>query len=103
MEFPQFEQMVARLEAKSRQSPAAYKTNVALLALLGFVMLAVVLGTATAAALALVALPFLLWMGGIHAAAALFGLGKFLVLLALALTVTTTAVPRNTPPKARVS
>jgi len=83
MEFPQFEQMVARLEAKSRQSPAAYKTNVALLALLGFVMLAVVLGTATAAILALVALPFLLWMGGIHVAAALFGLGKFLVLLAL--------------------
>lgn len=85
MEFPQFERMVARLEAKSRQSPTVYKTNVALLALLGFVMLAVVLGTATAAILSLVALPFLLWMGSIHAAAALFGLGKFLLLLALPL------------------
>jgi len=85
MELPEFEQMVARLEAKSRQTPAAYQANVALLALLGFAILAVIIGTACAVLVTLVAVPVVLWIGGFHMVAAYVWLGKLLLLLALPL------------------
>lgn len=85
MELPEFERMVARLEAKSREAPLAYKINVALLAALGFLILALVIGTAGASALALVALPFALWFGDLHSLGLLAGVGKATVLAAVPL------------------
>ncbi len=85
MDSSEFEQMVARLEAKSRQSPGAYQLNVALLAVLGFAILALIIGLAGASALALIALPFALWWGGVHSIGLLAGLGKLLLLLVLPL------------------
>ncbi|HJV71355.1 M48 family metallopeptidase [Ideonella sp.] len=85
MELPEFERMVARLENKSRQSPAVYQANVALLALLGFAILASIIGMAGVGMLILVAVPFALWWGGLHSIGLLAGLGKLLLLLALPL------------------
>lgn len=85
MELPEFERMVARLEVKSQQTPAAYRFNVALLALLGFVILALIIGSAGSVLLILVAIPFLLWSGGLHALWTYVWLGKILLLLAVPL------------------
>ena len=44
MEIEEFDRMVERLERKSAASPALYRANVAALALLGFAILALLLG-----------------------------------------------------------
>ncbi len=81
-----FERMVARLEASSHRAPGAYRLRVALLALLGFAVLALVVGLAGAGIAVLVIVPLaLLWIGGIHALAMLFGVGKLLLLMAVPL------------------
>lgn len=85
MELPEFERMVARLELKSQQTPAIYRFNVALLALLGFAILALIIGSAATVLLILVAVPFLLWSGGLHALWTYVWLGKILLLLAVPL------------------
>jgi Zn-dependent protease with chaperone function len=85
MELSKFERMVARLEKKSQQTPAAYRFNVALLALLGFAILALIIGSASSVLLALVAVPFVLWTQGLHAAWAYVWLGKLLLLMAVPL------------------
>lgn len=85
MQTAEFERMVARLEAKSRNQPATYQANVALLALLGFALLALVVGAASTTILALVAVPVAMWMGGLHAYGLFVGVSKLLLLLALPL------------------
>jgi Zn-dependent protease with chaperone function len=73
METARFEQMVARLEAESARAPALYQLKVALLALLGFAVLLLILGTT---GLGLVAL-----LGGLVLAVVLTGGKAFLLLL----------------------
>lgn len=85
MESVEFERMVARLEVKSRRSPSAYQANVALLALVGFGLLTLIVGTAGAAIVALIGVPVAMWVGGVHAYWLFVGAGKLLLLLAIPL------------------
>lgn len=85
MESCEFERMVARLEVKSQHSPGAYLANVALLALVGFGLLTLIVGTAGAAIIALIGIPIALWMGGVNSFWLLVGAGKLLLLLAIPL------------------
>ena len=85
MNAADFEQMVARLERESEQAPEAYKVKVALLALAGFALLAVLLSFAGLGLLLLAGLAWLLVSSGGTALILLLKLGKLLVLLAFPL------------------
>lgn len=85
MDAAQFEQMVARLERESRQSPVAYQLKVAALALLGFGILALIIGFAGLGLVLLVGLALATLFTGGKALILLFKLGKLLILLAIPL------------------
>ncbi|AKJ27365.1 M48 family metalloprotease [Caldimonas brevitalea] len=85
MELAQFERMVERLEAESQRSPGLYQLKVALLALLGFGLLALILGFAGLALLLIGGLLVAAVLTGGKALIVLFKLGKLLVLLAVPL------------------
>src|SRR5574341_161704 len=85
MEPAQFEQMVARLERESAQRPGLYQFKVALLALLGFGILALVLGFAGLGLLLIAGLALATLFSGGKALILLFKLGKLLILLAIPL------------------
>lgn len=82
MKTADFEQMVARLERESERAPEAYKMKVALLALAGFVLLAVLLSFAGAGLLVLAGLAWWMISSGGGALILLLKLGKLLILLA---------------------
>jgi hypothetical protein len=85
MDTPTFERMVARLEAESAQRPGAYQTKVALLALLGFGLLALVIGMSSLGLLLLVGAGIAMLATGGKAIILLLKLGKLLILLAIPL------------------
>ncbi|MCW7538045.1 M48 family metalloprotease [Aquabacterium sp. A7-Y] len=85
MEIAQFERMVARLEAESQRSLGVYQLKVGLLALLGFAILALILGFAGLALLLIGGLLVAAVLTGGKAIIVLFKLGKLLVLLAIPL------------------
>ena len=85
MDTPTFERMVARLEAASTRSPGAYQAKVALLAVLGFALLAVVVGMSGLGLMVLAGAGIALLMTGGKALILLIKLGKLLVLLAIPL------------------
>lgn len=85
MNTADFEQMVARLERESEQAPEAYKMKVALLALAGFALLAVLLSFAGLGLLLLAGFAWLMITTGGGALLLLLKLGKLLILLAFPL------------------
>jgi len=86
MEIDQFQRMVARLEQESAAAPGRYRARVALLAVLGFGIIAVVLATLGFGLVALVgAVAALAWSGGGLLLLLLAKLGKLLFLLAIPL------------------
>ncbi|HEU6456273.1 MAG TPA: hypothetical protein VN201_12465, partial [Roseateles sp.] len=86
MDTPTFERMVAQLEAESAQRPGAYQAKVALLALLGFGLLALVVSLSGLGLLLLLAgAGIALFATGGKALILLLKLGKLLVLLAIQL------------------
>ena len=85
MDIVRFKSMVARLELESAASPAQYRIKVALLALLGFAILALVLATICIGLLALVGIAGALAFTGGAALILLLKLGKLLFLLAIPL------------------
>lgn len=85
MDTPTFERMVARLEAESAQRPGAYQAKVALLALLGFVLLALVVGMSGLGLLLLAGAGIAMLMTGGKALILLLKLGKLLIVLAIPL------------------
>lgn len=85
MDIDRFRQLVARLEQQSAAAPAAYRVKVAALALLGFGILALLVGAAGAGLLLLAGvLAALVFSGGAALVLAL-KLGKLLFLLAVPL------------------
>jgi Zn-dependent protease with chaperone function len=85
MEIDQFKSMVARLEQESAAAPRQYRIKVALLALLGFAILALVLATVCIGLIALVGIAGALMFTGGAALILLLKLGKLLFLLAIPL------------------
>ncbi|HEY8876714.1 MAG TPA: M48 family metalloprotease [Roseateles sp.] len=85
MDTDQFERMVARLETESARHPGAYQAKVALLALLGFVLLALVVGMSGLGLLLLAGAGIAMLMTGGKAILLLLKLGKLLILLAIPL------------------
>jgi Zn-dependent protease with chaperone function len=85
MDTPTFERMVARLEAESTERPGAYHAKVALLALLGFALLALVVGMSGLGLLLLAGAGIAMLMTGGKAILLLLKLGKLLVVLAIPL------------------
>lgn len=85
MDRSRFAQMVARLEAQSAQSPRLYQVKVALLALLGFGLIAVLLSFAGLGLLVIAGLALAMLASGGSALLLLLKLGKGLLLLALPL------------------
>jgi len=86
MDRSEFERMVVRLEASSRKSPATYRVAVTLLVLLGFGVLAGIVGLAAAALSGLVALPVMLRNDESNAAGGAYvPASKLLLLLAIPL------------------
>lgn len=85
MDVSRFEQLIHRLEAVAARNPSAYRRRVAAVALLGFVILAAVLGMAVLMMAAMAGLLLLLFKGGGAVALVAFKLGKALLLLALPL------------------
>jgi hypothetical protein len=85
MDTPTFERMVARLEAESAQRPGAYQAKVALLALLGFGLLALIIGLSGAGLLLIVAAAIAMLATGGGALILLLKFGKLLLLLAVPL------------------
>lgn len=85
MEEAQFERMVSRLETQSSANPGAYRIKVALLALLGLGVIALLLGFAGSGLLLLAAASVALLFSGGKALLLLLKLGKLLVLLAIPL------------------
>lgn len=85
MDAARFEQMVARLEQSSSRAPRAYKIKVALLALLGLGVLALLVGVAGLGLLLLAGVALALLFSGGNALILLFKLGKLLLLLAVPL------------------
>jgi Zn-dependent protease with chaperone function len=81
----QFDTLVARLEQESTNSPSAYQTKVALLALLGFGILALILGFAGLALFLLAGLAVALLFTGGKAIILVLKLGKLLIFLAIPL------------------
>ncbi|MBI3380769.1 MAG: M48 family metalloprotease [Aquabacterium sp.] len=82
MEQAQFEKMVAELERDSVSTPRMYQFKVAMLAALGFVVLAAVLGLAGAGIVVLGGIAVVFALTGGSAAILVLKLGKLLVLLA---------------------
>lgn len=87
MDDARFEQMVARLEEDSRVAPGFYKFKVALLALAGLGILALIVGIAGAGIAALAAAVVAFVLTGGKAFIVLLKLGKLLILLAVPLWV----------------
>lgn len=87
MDQTRFEQMVARLEVESQNHPTRYQVKVALLAMLGFGVLAAIIGFAGLGLLLLVGVVLAVVFTGGKAAILLVKLGKLLVLLAIPLWV----------------
>jgi Zn-dependent protease with chaperone function len=85
MDTPTFERMVARLEAESAQRPGAYQAKVALLALLGFGLLALVVGMSGLGLLLLAGAGIAMLATGGSALILLVKFGKLLILLAIPL------------------
>lgn len=85
MDVSRFEQLIHRLEAVARRNPSGYRARVAAVALLGFVILAAVLGMALLVVAALAGVVLLLFKGGGAIALVALKLGKVLILLALPL------------------
>ncbi len=85
MDIDTFQRTVARLEQQSAAAPRAYQTRVALLAALGFGILALLLGTVGLGLLLLVALVVWVALQGGTALLLLLMFGKLLVLLAVPL------------------
>jgi Zn-dependent protease with chaperone function len=85
MDTPTFERMVARLETESAQRPGAYRAKVALLALLGFGLLALVVGMSGLGLLLIAGAGIGLLVSGGKAIILLLKLGKLLILLAVPL------------------
>lgn len=85
MDQTRFEQMVARLERESAQSPGLYQIKVALLALLGFGILALILSFAGAGLLIIAGASLAVLLSGGKALILLFKLGKLLLILAIPL------------------
>lgn len=85
MDTPTFERMVARLEAESAQRPGAYQAKVALLALLGFGLLALVVSMSGLGLLLLAGAGIAMLATGGKALILLLKLGKLLILLAIPL------------------
>jgi Zn-dependent protease with chaperone function len=81
----QFKTMVARLEQESAAAPRQYRVKVALLALLGFAILALVLATVGLGLVALIGIAGALAFTGGAALLVLLKLGKLLFLLAIPL------------------
>ncbi len=87
MEQAQFEAMVARLEIESRAAPGAYQARVALLALLGFGLMAAIVGLAGLGLLLAVGLVVAVVLTGGKALILVLKLGKLLVLMLVPLWV----------------
>jgi Zn-dependent protease with chaperone function len=85
VDIDRFKSMVARLEQESAAAPRRYRVKVALLALLGFAILALVLATVGLGLLALVGIAGALAFTGGAALLILLKLGKVLFLLAIPL------------------
>ncbi|MEK8032049.1 M48 family metallopeptidase [Ideonella sp. DXS29W] len=85
MDAERFAQMVGRLERESTEHPRSYALKVAALAVLGFFILAIVLGAAGLGLLLLVGIALATLLTGGKALLLLFKLGKLLVLLAIPL------------------
>ena len=81
MDAVQFRAMVERLEVESVAAPAAYRMKVAALALLGFLILALLLGSVGLGLLLLGGLAAAVAFSGGSALILLFKLGKLLILL----------------------
>jgi Zn-dependent protease with chaperone function len=85
MDIDRFKDMVARLEQESARAPRRYRVKVALLALLGFAILALVLATVGFGLVALAGIGAALAFTGGAALLLLLKLGKLLFLLAIPL------------------
>lgn len=85
MDDARFEQMVARLERESVEAPRAYQVKVALLALLGLGVLALIVGTAGLGLFLLAGLLLAVLLSGGKAIFLLVKFGKLLLLLAIPL------------------
>lgn len=83
MEIDKFKAMVARLEADSAVSPQAYRLKVGALALLGFGILALLLGTVGLGIVLLVALVLAVALSGGTALLLLLKFGKLLFFIAV--------------------
>ncbi|MGN6828260.1 M48 family metallopeptidase [Paucibacter sp. M5-1] len=85
MDDARFEQMVARLERESLATPRSYQLKVALLALLGLGVLALIVGIAGLGLLILAGLAVAVLLSGGKALLLLIKFGKLLILLAVPL------------------
>ncbi|HEX6707901.1 MAG TPA: M48 family metallopeptidase [Albitalea sp.] len=85
MDQARFEQMVARLERESDASPRSYQLKVAALALLGFLILALIVGVAGFGLVLLAGIAVATLLTGGKALILLFKLGKLLLVLAIPL------------------
>jgi hypothetical protein len=85
MDTPTFERMVARLETQSAQRPTAYQAKVALLALLGFGLLALIVSMSGLGLLLIAGVGIAMLATGGKAIILLLKLGKLLVPLAIPL------------------
>ena len=85
MDTPTFERMVARLETQSAQRPRAYQAKVALLALLGFALLALIVSMSGLGLLLIAGAGIAMLATGGKAIILLLKLGKLLLLLAIPL------------------
>jgi Zn-dependent protease with chaperone function len=85
LEIDRFKSMVARLEQESAVAPRRYRVKVALLALVGFAILALVLATVGFGLVALLGIAGALAFSGGAALLLLLKLGKLLFLLAVPL------------------
>lgn len=85
MDISRFEHLIQRLESVAARNPSGYRARVAAVALLGFVILAAVLGMAVLTVAALAGIVFMLIKGGGALALIALKLGKTLILLALPL------------------
>jgi Zn-dependent protease with chaperone function len=81
MEVDDFKRLVTRLERESAVAPRAYRTRVAALAVLGFGILALLLGAMGLGIVALVGVALAIALSGGKAAILLLKLGKLAVLL----------------------
>jgi Zn-dependent protease with chaperone function len=85
MDEQTFKSIVARLEEESRESPGAYRVKVALLTLLGFGLLALMMGFAGLGLVLLAGVAVLVAFTGTAGVILVLKLGKLLILLAVPL------------------